>query len=189
MQDSQGDQPLADEIFLSTINLSSPLLSYPILRHEKRDSGIGGIDDAVKILEEAKPKPSVLSPGPETAGDDTVPPQGKEGGAGEEEEEEEEENVITRIDEVSEGRLFCYSAGDVGYCATSETCCDDNRLYCYFSLRSLQTRRSQSAPLLLAPPPAVLSQSPALQRKRGNQPRPRYPRPRPLDPPSSLYRN
>ena len=133
MQDSQGDQPLADETFLSKIKfiLSYPILSYPLLRHEKRDSGIGGIDDAVKILEEAKPKPSVLSPGSETPGDDTVTPQGKEGGA-EEEGEEEEENVITRIDEVREGRLFCYSAGDVGYCATSETCCDDNRFTVYF---------------------------------------------------------
>ena len=73
------------------------------IRHEKRDSGIGGIDDTVKILEEAKPKPSLLSPGSETAGDDdTVTPQVEEvGGVGE---EEEEENVITRIDEVREGR-------------------------------------------------------------------------------------
>ena len=77
--------------------------------NERRDSGIGGIDDMVKILEEAKPKTSLLSPGSETAGDDTLTPQGEVGGSG----EEEVENVITRIDEVRDGLLTYYS------CATA----------------------------------------------------------------------
>ena len=70
------------------------------IKHEKRDSGIGGIDDTVKILEGPKQKPRLLSADEaEAIGDATATPRGEEVGE-EEEEEEEEENVITRIDEV-----------------------------------------------------------------------------------------
>ena len=71
-------------------------------KHEKRDSGIAGledplkVDDTVKTLEDYKSEPELLSPSDaETSISSGVPADLEE-----EEEEDEDENVVTTIDEV-----------------------------------------------------------------------------------------
>ena len=78
------------------------------LKHEKRDSGISGIEEHLKIDETIKilgeHKPEMLSPSDhEASGDSSLHGEGEGEG-------EDEENVVTKIDEVSSHILKVHAA-------------------------------------------------------------------------------